>query len=180
MTATEYVILVDDEDNSIGVAPKLYAHEHALLHRAFSVFIYRILAENGQKQWLLQQRALHKYHSPGLWTNTCCSHPKPDETILAAATRRLHEEMGIKASLTACGQFKYKAAFDNGLTEHEIDHVLVGAVKDDCVIAIDPLEVANYRWVETETLAKEIMEQPEQFTPWFQQAWELATQEGQH
>jgi isopentenyl-diphosphate delta-isomerase len=176
MTATEYVILVDDDDKEIGIAPKLYAHEAALLHRAFSVFVYRNMIVNGNSQieWLLQQRAHEKYHSPGLWTNTCCSHPKPKESVLAAAERRLQEEMGLSLSLAPCGQFKYKATFENGLVEHEIDHVFVGRAEPLTSIQANPSEVASYRWVETALLAKELKECPKLFTPWFQAAWEMA------
>jgi isopentenyl-diphosphate delta-isomerase len=123
MTATEHVILVDEYDNPIGTAEKLEAHRESLCHRAFSVFILR--NSNGLEV-LLQQRAKHKYHSPLLWTNTCCSHPRPGEEVIAAGQRRLKEEMGLEIALKSLGSFHYIAHFDNGLTENEVDHVLVG------------------------------------------------------
>src|SRR5689334_15327319 len=126
MTATEQVILVDENDNPIGSAEKLAAHEQGgQRHRAFSVFIFR---KRDELEVLLQQRASHKYHCPDLWTNTCCSHPQPGETITQAGERRLQEEMGIATPLTWVGKFHYIAHFDNGLSENEIDHVLVGLV----------------------------------------------------
>jgi len=117
----EKVILVDSEDNPIGTMPKMEAHEKAVLHRAFSVFIL-----NDKGELMLQQRAFHKYHSPGLWTNTCCSHQREGELNLEAGTRRLTEEMGFSVPLEELFSFIYKASFDNGLTEHELDHVLLG------------------------------------------------------
>jgi isopentenyl-diphosphate delta-isomerase len=121
----ELVILVDQEDNKIGLMPKMEAHEKALLHRAFSVFIF-----NKDRELMLQQRAMHKYHSPGLWTNTCCSHQRDGESNLQAGTRRLQEEMGFTVPLKETTSFIYKAPFDNGLTEHELDHILVGYYED--------------------------------------------------
>lgn len=177
MTATEYVILVDENDQIIGKSPKIYAHQKALLHRAFSVFIYRIIElSNGdcQIEWLLQQRAFDKYHSGGAWTNTCCSHPVPDEATSDAAVRRLEEEMGIHTDLQLAGTFQYQAPFANGLTEHEIDHVFVGKIEPNKKFQINPAEVAAFRFVETSELAKELAENPEKFSPWFKQAWEIA------
>jgi isopentenyl-diphosphate delta-isomerase len=120
----EYVVLVDEQDQAIGQLEKMEAHRMGLLHRAFSVLIF-----NTKGELLLQQRAAHKYHSPLLWTNSCCSHPKPGETITAAATRRLQEEMGMSAQLKAAFHFIYKAKLDQGLTEHELDHVVIGYTK---------------------------------------------------
>ena len=129
MTATEYVILVDQTDQEIGIAEKLAAHLENRCHRAFSIFIFRYLNHPEQSpELLLQQRAFDKYHSGGLWTNTCCSHPRPGEAVLAAGERRLQEEFGIPASLRALGWFHYIAKFDNGLTENEVDHVLLGEI----------------------------------------------------
>jgi isopentenyl-diphosphate delta-isomerase len=170
MTATEHVILVDKNDNPIGTAEKLYAHRHNLCHRAFSIFILRQASEI---EVLLQQRASQKYHSPNLWTNTCCSHPRPDESVMEAANRRLTEEMGLNAVLHSLGWFHYIAHFDNGLTENEIDHVLVGFVSQDLSIAPNPNEVQNYRWVGIPELNKELAQRPEQFTPWLKQALEI-------
>jgi isopentenyl-diphosphate Delta-isomerase len=116
----EQVILVDENDNQIGLMPKMEAHEKALLHRAFSVFTF-----NDKGELLLQQRAADKYHSPLLWTNTCCSHQRDGETSLQAGRRRLQEEMGFTCELEEVFSFIYKAPFDNGLTEHELDHVIM-------------------------------------------------------
>lgn len=171
MTATEYVILVDEHDNPIGTAEKLSAHQKNQLHRAFSVFIFR---DTPRRELLLQQRAKHKYHSPLRWTNTCCSHPRPNETILLAGQRRLHEEMGITAELQHRGCFHYNAHFPNGLSENEIDHVLVGKVSGDIEIKPNQDEVAAYRWIAIEDLKAELKMNPAIFTPWLEQALELA------
>ena len=122
----ELVILVDENDNQVGLMPKMEAHEKAVLHRAFSVFVF-----NEKNELMLQQRALHKYHSPGLWTNTCCSHQRDGESNLAAGERRLFEEMGFVTELKETISFIYKAPFENGLTEHEYDHILVGHYEND-------------------------------------------------
>lgn len=166
MTATEYVILVDKNNQEIGLEEKILAHKNNLLHRAFSVFIF-----NAQtREILLQQRALTKYHSPGLWTNTCCSHPRSGETVINAAKRRLKEELGIEAALTDLGWFHYQASFDNGLNEHEIDHVLVGEVTSDIPLKPNPEEIANTRWIGIDQLRDELIQQPEDFTPWLEKA----------
>lgn len=174
MTATEchpeYVILVDEQDTPIGLAEKLEAHQKNWLHRAFSIFIFR--QYNGL-EILLQQRALHKYHSPGLWTNTCCSHPRQGETVEQAGLRRLQEELGLAAQLINVGWFKYNAHFSNGLSEHEIDHVLIGVVAADTPILPNPDEVNAYRWITVPDLQQELNTHPEQFTPWLQQALTL-------
>jgi isopentenyl-diphosphate delta-isomerase type 1 len=170
MTATEYVVLVDDKDNEIGVAEKLAAHEQNLLHRAFSIFIFR---ENNGVEVLLQQRALHKYHSGGLWTNTCCSHPRPGEDILAAGQRRLREEFGFAANLNDLGWFHYNAHFENGLAENEIDHVLIGNVEKIEIIPNQD-EIQAYRWAGVAEVNSELASHPERFTPWFKQAFSLA------
>ncbi len=173
MTATEYVILVDEQNNEVGQAEKLLAHQQNLLHRAFSVFIFRQSVQN-QSEWelLIQQRALHKYHSPGLWTNTCCSHPRQGEKIVAAGERRLKEEFGIEAELVDRGWFYYNAHFSNGLSEHEIDHVLVGVMAANDPIKPDPNEIAAYRWVTMDQLKQEMVAQPEKFTLWLGKALE--------
>lgn len=168
----EHVILVDENDNAAGTAEKLAAHEQNLLHRAFSVFIFR---DSPQRELLLQQRALDKYHSPGLWTNTCCSHPQPDESILDAGKRRLREELGLVAELTNLGWFHYNAYFPNGLSENEIDHVLVGTVDAGTVITPNPDEIHALRWVTVPDLQREISENPERFTPWLKQALDVCT-----
>lgn len=163
----EYVVLVDAQDQPIGIKEKLAAHEAGLLHRAFSVCILRKAGESWQL--LLQQRAQGKYHSSGLWTNTCCSHPRPDEAIMQAATRRLQEEMGITAPLTACGHFIYKAALDNGLTEHELDHVFIGIVAGDIAVPYNTDEVMAYRWISLPELQQQLQQQPQNYTAWLKQ-----------
>lgn len=156
----ELVILVDQEDNKIGLMPKMEAHEKGLLHRAFSVFIF-----NKNKELMLQQRALHKYHSPGLWTNTCCSHQRDGEDNIAAGTRRLKEEMGFSVPLKERTSFIYKAPFDNGLTEHELDHVLVGYYDEEPTI--NENEVASWKWMPLEEVKEDILRQPDLYTAWF-------------
>ena len=156
----EQVILVNKRDEPIGLMGKMEAHEKGLLHRAFSVFIF-----NSQQEVLLQQRASCKYHSPNLWTNTCCSHPRAGETNLQAGERRLQEEMGMQVPLEEVFSFIYKAPFDNGLTEHEYDHVLVGY--SDAQPQINPEEVASWKWLSLEAIKEDILQAPEQYTAWF-------------
>ena len=156
----EEVILVDTNDVPIGTMPKMEAHEKAILHRAFSVFIL-----NKEGQLMLQQRALSKYHSPGLWTNTCCSHQRLGETNIEAGTRRLQEEMGFKTPLEELFSFVYKAPFDNGLTEHEFDHVILGYYDSEPIINHE--EVANWKWMNLEEIIKEIKTNPDNYTAWF-------------
>ena len=157
----EYVVLVDSDNNEIGTMEKQEAHQRSLLHRAFSVFIF-----NPKGELMLQQRALDKYHSGGLWTNTCCSHPRAGETTLDAAHRRLMEEMGFDCELTEKFSFIYQTPFDNGLSEHELDFVFTGVFEG--MPKINPAEVASYRWITLDALQKERQESPEQFTSWFQ------------
>lgn len=154
------VILVDENDNPIGTMPKMEAHEKAMLHRAFSVFIL-----NANDEVLLQQRANDKYHSAGLWTNTCCSHPHPGEDTLGAARRRLKEEMGMEADLQFVFKFMYKAPFENLLTEHEIDHVFIG--KTDQLPVINPEEVASYKYMKPEDIKLDMEQNPQSYTVWF-------------
>ncbi|MGB1284330.1 MAG: isopentenyl-diphosphate Delta-isomerase [Polaribacter sp.] len=156
----EQVILVDKNDNQLGLMPKMEAHKKAVLHRAFSVFIF-----NDHNELLLQQRAADKYHSPLLWTNTCCSHQRDGETNIEAGKRRLYEEMGFTTELKEVFWFVYKAPFDNGLTEHELDHVLVGTFNDAPIINKE--EVENYKWMSLEAVKKDIEKQPEIYTEWF-------------
>ena len=156
----EKVILVDTNDNPIGVMPKMEAHKKALLHRAFSVFI---LNQNGELS--LQQCALHKYHSPGLWTNTCCSHQRDGETNVFAGKRRLKEEMGFNTSLKELFSFIYKAPFDNGLTEHELDHVLLGYYED--TPKVNPEEVQSWKWMDLKQIEFAIKANPKDYTAWF-------------
>lgn len=155
-----YVILVDENDKQIGTMEKMEAHEKGLLHRAFSVFIY-----NDKDELLLQQRALTKYHTPGLWTNTCCSHQKVGETNIEAGQRRLMEEMGFSVPLEDKISFTYKAPFSNGLTEHEFDHILVGRYNEEP--KPNPEEVAGWKWQKIEDVRKDIQEHPEKYTAWF-------------
>ena len=155
----EFVILVDENDKPIGTEEKLKAHQNANLHRAFSVFVF-----NDKGQLLLQQRALNKYHSAGLWTNTCCSHPKLDEETISAAHRRLKEEMGFDTKLTEAFSFKYKAVFDNGLTENEFDHVFIGKYNNDPMP--DSPEVNAYKWVEIGWLEQDMIDNKEIYTEW--------------
>lgn len=156
----EHVILVNEQDEQIGLMPKMEAHEKAILHRAFSVFVF-----NSKNELMLQQRASHKYHSPLLWTNTCCSHQRNGESNLEAGTRRLKEEMGFVTPLRETTSFIYKAPFDNGLTEHELDHILVGHYDDNPII--NPDEVASWKWMPLEDIRSDIALHPEQYTAWF-------------
>lgn len=158
-TMQEQVILVDSQDREIGLMPKLEAHEKALLHRAFSVFVL-----NGKNQVMLQQRAAGKYHSPLLWTNTCCSHQRPGEENVAAGMRRLQEEMGFTVDLKDLFHFIYKAPFDNGLTEHELDHVLIGYFEGEP--SINPDEVASWKWMDIDDLKQDMVVRPEIYTVW--------------
>lgn len=154
------VILVNQADEPLGTMPKMEAHEKAVLHRAFSVFIM-----NKKGEIMLQQRAAHKYHSPLLWTNTCCSHQRVGESNIEAGTRRLKEEMGFETELKELFSFIYKAEFDNGLTEHELDHVMLGHYEQEP--GINPEEVANWKWMYPEDIRIDISEHPENYTAWF-------------
>lgn len=156
----EHVILVNEQDEQIGLMPKLEAHQKAVLHRAFSVFVF-----NDNNELMLQQRALDKYHSPGLWTNTCCSHQRDGESNIAAARRRLKEEMGFETTLKEVGSFIYKAPFDNGLTEHEYDHIIVGHFNHEPLINRE--EVASWKWMTLEDIKVDIALHPENYTEWF-------------
>ncbi len=156
----EQVILVNENDEQIGLMPKLEAHQKAVLHRAFSVFIF-----NEKAELLLQKRAASKYHSPNLWTNTCCSHQRAGETNLEAGKRRLQEEMGFICDLKEVFSFLYKAPFDNGLTEHELDHVMVGFFKD--APKINKEEVDSYKWMNLEAVRSDLEKHPEDYTEWF-------------
>ena len=156
----EHVILVNEKDEQIGTMPKMEAHEKAVLHRAFSVFVL-----NDQGELLLQQRAASKYHSPLLWTNSCCSHQRVGESNIEAGKRRLFEEMGFVTELKDVVSFIYKAPFDNGLTEHEFDHVLVGAYNEDPKINID--EVNSFKWMTLEQVKVDMELHPEIYTEWF-------------
>ena len=156
----EEVILVDKNDNALGFMEKMEAHEKGILHRAFSVFIL-----NDKSELLIQRRAKSKYHSAGLWTNSCCSHQRKDESSIQAGQRRLFEEMGIKASLQKLFSFIYKTSFDNGLIEHELDHVLFGFSNEKP--KINSQEVDDYNWVSLEILKKDLILKPDKYTAWF-------------
>lgn len=154
------VILVDRNDRKIGVESKLFAHQKGLLHRAFSVWIFN---ENGQT--VLQKRADVKYHSPGKWSNSCCSHPQPGEDTESSAVARLQEELGFSTKIRHIGSFIYNLDVEQGLFEHEFDHVFVGQY--DGVIYPNPDEVSDYEWYDLSTIATMIATEPAQFTPWF-------------
>lgn len=156
----EKVILVNEKDEPIGLMPKMEAHEKALLHRAFSVFVF-----NDKNELMLQQRALDKYHSPGLWTNTCCSHQREGESNVNAGKRRLQEEMGFTTDLEETTSFIYKAPFDNGLTEHEYDHILIGYYNESP--KINPEEAASWKWVALDDVKQDIQVNPDLYTAWF-------------
>jgi isopentenyl-diphosphate delta-isomerase len=158
------VILVNEQDEAIGAMEKMEAHEKGVLHRAFSVFIF-----NEKGEMLLQQRALDKYHSAGLWTNACCSHPMPGEDTIDAAIRRLQEEMGFTTTLTNAFNFTYKTIFDNGLTEYEVDHVFIGNYTD--LIMPDNREVNSFAYFPLDTIKASIHTHPEQYTSWFKIAF---------
>ena len=157
---TDQVILVNEKDEQIGLMEKIEAHEKALLHRAFSVFVF-----NKKGELMLQQRALTKYHTPGLWTNTCCSHQREGETNVEAGKRRLLEEMGFTTDLKDTISFIYKAPFENGLTEHEYDHILVGQYDEDP--KPNPEEVNAWKWVSLEEVKEDMKRNPEVYTEWF-------------
>ena len=162
----EEVILVNEQDEQTGTIEKMEAHRKALLHRAFSIFIFNVKGE-----MLLQQRALGKYHSPGLWTNTCCSHPRPGEGLEVAAGRRLKEEMGIDTSLKKIFDFIYRTEFDNGLTEFEFDHVYTGIY--DGSLNPDKQEVNDYCFRSMEDIENDLLRRPEKYSSWFKIAFPL-------
>ncbi len=161
---TEYVILVSADDHELGRMEKMEAHQKGILHRAFSIFLF-----NERGETLLQQRAAGKYHSPLLWTNTCCSHPREGETVLQAAQRRVREELGIRPEdihdLRPAFHFTYRAEFDNNLIEHELDHVVIGQYEGSC--QPNPEEVASTRWVSMPDLLTDVEKSPAHYTAWF-------------
>jgi isopentenyl-diphosphate Delta-isomerase len=161
----EHVILVNADDVPIGSREKQEAHVEGVLHRAFSVFVF----DSGGRM-LLQRRAATKYHSGGLWTNTCCSHPRPGESTAAAAQRRLQEEMGFACPLSTAFSFVYRADVGGGLIEHEYDHVFLG--RYDGEPAPDPVEVDGWRWVSPAAIARELESDPGSFTFWFRIAFD--------
>lgn len=167
--AEEHVVLVDKNDHVLGTMEKMEAHEKGKLHRAFSVFIF-----NSKGEMMLQQRALSKYHSPGLWTNACCSHPRKDETYLDAAHRRLVEEMGFDTNLKEIFDFIYHADVGQGLTEHELDHVFTGAFNEEPNINIK--EVASWKFMDLDELKDDISNKPDIYTVWFKIAFDRVYQ----
>ena len=156
----EQVVLVNSQDKTLGVCEKMEAHQKGLLHRAFSVFLF-----NNNNEWLLQQRADTKYHSASLWSNTCCSHPKPNENNLDAAYRRLKEETGIITSLEYKFNFQYKCDFDNGLVEHELDHIFIGKVNK--FPQPNPNEISQMKFIPFDLLDEDINQNPDNYTVWF-------------
>lgn len=160
----EEVILVNENDEPIGTMEKMEAHQKAVMHRAFSVFVF-----NEKGEMLLQQRASTKYHSGGLWTNACCSHPRPGENTIDAAHRRLQEELGFSTSLKKAFSFSYKAPFDNGLTEYEFDHVFVGSFNGK--IIPEKAEVQDFCYKKMEDISSSLVSHPQKYTAWFHLAY---------
>ncbi|HNT49451.1 MAG TPA: isopentenyl-diphosphate Delta-isomerase [Cyclobacteriaceae bacterium] len=156
----EEVILVDEHDRPVGTMEKLLAHQQGKLHRAFSILVF-----NSKGDLMLQQRAPDKYHSGGLWTNTCCSHPRPGENVIEAGKRKLIQEMGFDCDLTYSHTFIYKAELDNNLTEHELDHVLIGYYDDEPILNKE--EVSNWKFAELKTIQDDVVQNPNQYTQWF-------------
>ena len=166
-TMEEQVVLVNTLDEAQGTMEKMAAHRQGVLHRAFSVFIL-----NSQGELLLQQRSHHKYHSGGLWTNACCSHPRDGETVIEAGVRRLKEEMGMQCQLSKGFDFIYRSELDGGLVEHEFDHVLFG--RSDVQPVPNPEEVADTRYVDFDTVRKDMASHPDRYTIWFRICFERA------
>ncbi len=161
---SEMVILVDQNDNEVGTGEKMRIHEEGRLHRAFSIFVF-----NSKGETLLQKRAKSKYHSGGLWSNTCCSHPRPGEDTEQAAHRRLKEEMGFDCDLKKIFAFVYKANLDHNLMEYEFDHVFVGNY--DGKVEVNPMEAEDYKWVNVKALKENVEKHPEKYTVWFKIAF---------
>lgn len=157
----EYIVLVNDRDEAIGYEEKLMAHKTGMLHRAFSVF----MADPAHTKMFLQQRASGKYHSPGLWTNACCSHLREGETFESAIERRMQEELGVRCGFAHLFDFRYRTEFDNGLIENEIDHVYLAEY--DSPVVPSPEEIDAYQWIDLDALDAWIREAPEAFTSWF-------------
>ena len=158
------VILVDEKDSPVGMSAKMEAHQKGMLHRAFSIFIF-----NPKGEMLLQQRALHKYHSGGLWTNACCSHPAPGEEMNETIQKRLQEEMGFRTPVKKIFDFIYRAKLDNGLTEHEFDHVFAGEY--DGPVDFNKQEVMDYCYMEMPELDRSLQDHPAKYSVWFQLAF---------
>jgi isopentenyl-diphosphate Delta-isomerase len=156
----ERVVLVDENDTPLGTMEKMEAHEKGVLHRAFSVFIF-----NSNGEMLLQQRAFSKYHSGGLWTNTCCSHPREGEPTIEAAHRRLQEEMGFDCEIEKAFDFIYKRELDQGLTEHELDHVFIGEFEGE--VRFNKEEVNAYTYTPVQDVLEGVAQNPDNYTEWF-------------
>lgn len=156
----EQIILIDQDDNQIGTGEKLKVHQEGKLHRCFTIFIF-----NSKNELLIQQREKHKYHCGGLWTNTCCGHPRPGETTASAAHRRLQEEMGFDCPLKEIFTFTYKAKFNNGITEHEFDHVFLGKFNGQPYP--NSKEAGDFKWISVAELKKDIKQNPKKYTVWF-------------
>ncbi|MCB0824228.1 MAG: isopentenyl-diphosphate Delta-isomerase [Bacteroidales bacterium] len=165
MSNMEFVVLVDPTDQPIGKMEKMEAHEKGVLHRAFSAFVF-----NHKHELMLQQRAFSKYHSPGLWTNTCCSHPRENEAPIEAAHRRMVEEMGFDCEVEPAFQFTYKADVGQGLTEHEFDHVFIGY--SEAEPEINEEEVNSWKYMSMEAIREDMSQNPENYTVWFRIAFE--------
>ncbi len=164
------VILVDENDNAIGAMEKMRVHHEGILHRAFSVFVF-----NSKSELLLHRRATEKYHSGGLWTNTCCSHPMPGEDVVDAAKRRLMEEMGLTCELKKNFDFIYRADVGHNLIEHEFDHVFIG--HSDEIPKPDAKEVSDWKWMDVKSIVTSLIEHPELYTTWFRIAWPMIIDE---
>lgn len=162
----EYVILIDKDDQAIGIGEKMKVHREGLLHRAFSIFVF-----NSSGSLLIQQRVMGKYHCAGLWSNSCCSHPRPDEPLNDAAHRRLQQEMGFDCELTYLNKFTYNIKFENNLIEHEIDHIFYGVYNGK--VKLNPEEVADYQWIGKNDLNIDLERNPEKYAPWFKIALEI-------
>ncbi len=163
MSQTEEVIYVDEHDRELGKGEKLEAHQKGILHRAISVFVF-----NKKGELMLQKRAKQKYHSGGLWTNTCCSHPRPGEDALVAAHRRLKEEMGFDCELKHVHHLLYRVTFDNGLTEHEYDHMFIG--ESEATPKLNPDEAEDWKWMSPEAIKRDMAKHPERYSHWFKLA----------
>ena len=156
----DFVILVNKNDKKIGLMPKMEAHKKGALHRAFSVFIF-----NNKNELMIQKRNINKYHSPGLWTNTCCSHQRDEESNISAGKRRLLEEMGFCVELNEIGSFIYNVGVDNGLIEHELDYILVGKYNGNVKINSD--EVDNWKWMSLDNIKDDVRKRSKNYTEWF-------------
>ncbi|GAU76018.1 isopentenyl-diphosphate Delta-isomerase [Fusibacter sp. 3D3] len=166
-TVEEMIIRVDEKDNALGPIEKMEAHHKGILHRAFSILVF-----NSSKQLLLQRRSLSKYHTPGLWTNTCCSHPRFGERTAHAVSRRLQEEMGFQCALSEVFEFVYKTTFETDLHEYEFDHVFIGFYDGEVNINLE--EVSEYKWLDLDAIKLDIEKSPDQYTYWFKYLFALA------